>query len=740
VAEEWVWPSWLHRQLDGQAFVSGGPLSVATNLTRRNVTMVGNLASPARAMVDPCGLVTPWTDGWSLDWWIGAEDRWHHPSQEASVRQSLVGCSPVVETAMRVPGGDAVHRTYAVTSPEWGELLLVEVENRSAVPFAVALGVRPYNGEGMAVVERIILHDDRVVTVDGRPALLLGRPPSAAAMSSLAGGDVVASLVDGSVASAGIPLGTDVGVRCRSGMAHGTFVYPLAHTAVLRVAVPMTAAPARRGVAVARRRVAALPELPKTLTAAAIVARGWDVHARRGMRLELPEGGLADAVEASRRSLLLFHIGDGVAPEPGAEFAFRDASCLLRALDCYGFHDESAEVLRSYPARQRFDGKFREAVGGLGANGCALHAAWTHWRLSRDDDLLAELLPSVARGARWIAHQREGMSSPRARLRRALARRWAHPVASTRLRGLMPPGGPLARRRPGPEGYWDEFWSVAGLYGAAELLSAGGNQNGSGLCRAWGDELKSAVLGSLDAVAERLGAAVMPAGADGSLNVGMVESLVACHPLELLRPHDPRIEATLDVVRRRYCGEGDAVVSVSGLLPRATLQLAAVELLRGERCALRRLRWLVESATSTYTWPEAIHPAVGGGCGGAAQHGWATASFLSLVRDLLVREVEIADPHHGDALVGLALCSMLPDGWEGRPVEVHDAPTAVGRVSFVLRWHGRRPALLWELEPHTGVGRVRVTAPGLDPMWSSSELRGDALLMPPGRAAVAADG
>ena len=39
-----------------------------------------------------------------------------------------------------------------------------------------------------------------------------------------------------------------------------------------------------------------------------------------------------------------------------------------------------------------------------------------------------------------------------------------------------------------------------------------------------------------------------------------------------------------------------------------------------------------------------------------------------------------------------------------------------------------RPALLWELAPHPDLGPVTLTIPGLDPAWSTTELRGDALL------------
>ncbi len=55
-------------------------------------------------------------------------------------------------------------------------------------------------------------------------------------------------------------------------------------------------------------------------------------------------------------------------------------------------------------------------------------------------------------------------------------------------------------------------------------------------------------------------------------------------------------------------------------------------------------------------------------------------------------------------------------------------PTAAGRLSFAVRWHGERPALLWELEPRSGP--VALSAPGLDPSWTSSQSSGEALLAP----------
>src|SRR4051794_7686763 len=57
-------------------------------------TLVGTVDSPVATAVDPAGLVVG--EGWSLDWWIGADDRWHLPAREAAVRQTALEGAPVV--------------------------------------------------------------------------------------------------------------------------------------------------------------------------------------------------------------------------------------------------------------------------------------------------------------------------------------------------------------------------------------------------------------------------------------------------------------------------------------------------------------------------------------------------------------------------------------------------------------------------------------------------------------------
>jgi hypothetical protein len=77
----------------------------------------------------------------------------------------------------------------------------------------------------------------------------------------------------------------------------------------------------------------------------------------------------------------------------------------------------------------------------------------------------------------------------------------------------------------------------------------------------------------------------------------------------------------------------------------------------------------------------------------------------------------------------LDLNPLVPTTWLGQGWEAHDLPTAHGPVSFAVRWHADRPALLWEHQP-LGGRSVALRVPGLDPRWSSTEPRGEALLAP----------
>jgi hypothetical protein len=699
---DWVWPYWLERQLDPRspAFVPRGHLPVTTNMTARNWTGVSPPHSPHKAIVDPRGLVTPWFDGWSLDWWVRAGGGWHLPSRAADVRQGLVGGAPVVETAMRVPGGEAVERVYAVAGGN-DPTAVVEVANDTAEPLTLALAVRPYNPEGLAVIEHIEVRD-RTVIVDGRAGLVLPRAPAAVAASNFLEGDSAVAVLAGRTGALFPPA-----LRCDAGLAQAAFLFPIEPGERLRAAIPLVPLRRTRRKGVARQRAYRAPQVAGTLPSANEVAARWQAVSDRRMRLRLPPGPLAEAVDANRRYLLVFHDGDDVTPGPFTyhRFWFRDAAYLLSAMDRYGLHPEVAQVLRSYPRRQHLDGFYFSQRQEWDSNGTALWALAEHWRLTRDTSCIDA--PSIGKAVRWIERKRN-------------TRRRKDPS----LKGLMPASISAEHLGPFDYFYWDDFWSLRGLLDGALLLRLAGADEEAEEAERWADGLRRDLAASMALVARRLQTDIVPAGPRRRIDPAIIGSLVACWPLGLVAADDPAMAATAAAVRERFC-IGPAffqAISHTGLGTYLTLQLAEVELAAGDRRALGRLEWLVGAATPTFTWPEAIHPRLGGGCMGDGHHGWAAADFLTLVRNLLVRDLWV------DGQPELALCSMLPDAWVGEDIEVAGAPTHAGTLSFTLRWDADHAILRWDLRPHPDLGPVRLSAPGLDPSWASKELSGEARL------------
>ena len=88
------------------------------------------------ATVNERGAITMAAGERVVNWFVAADDRWHTPATEQGVRQQRRAGVPVVETRVRIPGGDAVQRVWSV--PDFGGLIVMEITNDSTLPIAVA--------------------------------------------------------------------------------------------------------------------------------------------------------------------------------------------------------------------------------------------------------------------------------------------------------------------------------------------------------------------------------------------------------------------------------------------------------------------------------------------------------------------------------------------------------------------------------------------------------------------------
>jgi len=250
-----------------------------------------------------------------VGWWIGADDRWYDPSAERAVRQTRPGPAPVLETRLRVAGGDIVATTWAAIGD--GPAVVVELANETPVPVAVAITV---DGDvrGIAVDGRRLLADGGVAcAVDrdaGRFALVDG---STDLWSVVTGGGAVEA-VPGPVSS-------------RDGKAAGALIVPLLHRQSLRFVVPGGDASLFPG-----------PDR---------VASGWATRLEQAARVEIPDESLNASVPTGLVDLLLAEPTPDVAVQLAAWGLLRDAvdriaahhqddpaGWLRAAATCWGLH------------------------------------------------------------------------------------------------------------------------------------------------------------------------------------------------------------------------------------------------------------------------------------------------------------------------------------------------------------------------------------------------------------------
>lgn len=160
-----------------------------------------------------------------------------------------------------------------------------------------------------------------------------------------------------------------------------------------------------------------------------------------------------------------------------------------------------------------------------------------------------------------------------------------------------------------------------------------------------------------------------------------------------------------------------AASEVSGLRSAADLGLAMVSGARGGTPfdAATPTRAL---AGSTWRWAsDTAGPGLDQGTGDSPHS--RAALFLGL-RAQAIEEVA----------GGVDLLPGFSSSWLGRNLDVHRLPTPHGTLSFHLRWHGARAALLWELEANDRPTPT-ITVGAIDPGFSTTASSGETLLEAP---------
>jgi hypothetical protein len=160
----------------------------------------------------------------------------------------------------------------------------------------------------------------------------------------------------------------------------------------------------------------------------------------------------------------------------------------------------------------------------------------------------------------------------------------------------------------------------------------------------------------------------------------MIGTLVAWFPLDLVPADSPLLEGTLAALAESLFYREVLLVNTghSGWGTYLNMRLAGCRLLQGSPKGWDMMTWLLAHASPTCNWPEAIHPKSGGGSAGDGHHGWASAEWLMLVRQVLLSESEES----------ITLAPGLPPEWlrTAGEIRVEEAPTRFGPLSYRIEW------------------------------------------------------
>lgn len=437
---------------------------------------------------------------------------------------------------------------------------------------------------------------------------------------------------------------------------------PPQETAQIVLCAPFEAVPASD--ADTAKRLAAIDF--QTCLAATI--QFWKDWLDRGARFAIRPCASLDAYRTSLiyqfigRDKGEVHAGEGFYDEQ----YLRDGTYQAISLAHAGYTDACRESLEHFLAFQRDDGRFESQKGQLDANGYAIWGFVEYYRLSGDSDWLRRVYPRIRKSVQWIMQARRQEKDP-----------------NSPFFGVLP-----AAVADG-EYLWDgkhhivgyDWQNLRGVQAAAEAARILGFEDDATTFAGEFEAYRACILRAI----ERTGLPYIPPSyeKDGT-HWGNLEAIF---PSPLLDPHDPRLTATLNLVRNEF---GRAPGNPGGFIE-GTIQWHPPEskaihpylsqfvtnshIIRGDYPeAIDGFHSFLLHTTSTNGFPEGVFYKRREAWNNTVPHLWAAALCVTTLRNMLVRE-------QGDEL---HLLSCVQPRWldVGSRIEIAAAPTHFGKVSL----------------------------------------------------------
>jgi hypothetical protein len=348
---DWIWPFWVNRQFDPScaSFLPRAFSITHVNLTHRNWTAVGIPGCQALPIVDPCGLVTPHYDGWSIDAWVICENGQKLISSRQLPRsQRLV----LREDDLCV---DTIHHHEAIKLESHVNVRLTKNSPRCRIAVNAEAGndawlvvsLRPCNPEGVSFVHSISLDkQNNHWMIDDAPCVYFSAAVEKHKLSDYDRGDVALNILE---------LEESHAVNCRVGMATAAAMFRVKPGKPRNIQVEVDL----------RQDKASQPMFP-------IVGGNlsWQATLHGTCRLQIPDDRIQFLFDAAVRTIIL-HSPKDVYPGPFTykRFWFRDTTFIVYAMLCAGLIKRAERTIDDFRSRQKANGYFHSQDGEWDSNG-----------------------------------------------------------------------------------------------------------------------------------------------------------------------------------------------------------------------------------------------------------------------------------------------------------------------------------------------------------------------------------
>ncbi len=409
------------------------------------------------------------------------------------------------------------------------------------------------------------------------------------------------------------------------------------------------------------------------------VAAFWDALLARGMLVQVPE----DKVNHAMRASLIYDLIARDIEQDGRHFTqkvnefnydsfySRDTAYFVRTYDVLGHHDiarETVERFLEYDDAGRVSRLVRCAPDDWGQS---LWALGQHYRATGDVAFARKIYPA-------IPPHIEGFVE----------------AVKSDPEGLWPVAGRYDNEMVNGHYTGHNFWALLGLREAIHLARAAGADKDAQRFKRMHDAYHQRVMQRVDEITAQTGGYIPPGLDHPEDGYDWANASGGVYPFGLFDPHDPKVTATVELIRENKYREGLMTWGPNAWVVRQrrlqgldlgpgwlhhyeTIYLLDTLVIRGDqRQVVEDFYAFLAHQSSTHAGFEHEIWQWGNRDPGRnyPPHGWCAARFNALLRNMLVREQD-GDVH---------LASVLSPAWvrPGRTMRVDNAATYFGPLSY----------------------------------------------------------